>query len=137
MTYETIHDLACSYLPNLSLSAAPLPHCVFPDVLPPKSCVAHAFACFCLLAQMSPAQRGFPSLTTLPQATLPCHSSSRSLILLYFLHKVSLPMILLYISLFMTVCCLTLDLSLIMTGAAISPHYRDTGLDPCLACMFI
>lgn len=104
MAYATIHDLACSSLRSPSLRAS-LSLTVSPLMFfPPKSHVAHAFACLVSVSvQMSPAQRGFPSLTTSRKqhflATL------HPVLLSCFFHKISLPMVLLYISVFMTVCC--------------------------------
>lgn len=124
MPYVTIHDLACSSLPNPPLReglALTVSSWMF---FLQRATWLLLLLRFCLSSNVTwPERLSFSH--HLPQAALPPHSSSRSLILFYFFHKVSLPTALLYISVFMTVCCVTLELSLKIARRATSLNYKN------------
>lgn len=122
------YELACSDLPNFSLTIHSLTLCqlcILLNALPLNICMAHDFASFvsrlkCHLLKEAPLLHYLISSST----SLPLFISFLSPTLFPSQHS-SLPMIFLYITLFIFVCCLTLDLSFIMAGVATSLEYRD------------
>lgn len=100
MTYETIYDLACSYLPNLSLTTVPLLHgvllvsSVLLDVLSPKTCVTHTFALSMSWFKCHLLREAFLSPPYLKSLFIPFPLPA-----LLSSQHLSLPMILLYVSL--------------------------------------